>query len=684
MKGLYLTAAELAASGFAGVPREKSPARRYALRQKWPSRNGARKGQVVIEFLLPEELADALPVPAKTNFACAGGPPTSADLVVDAGTGTIITAATQTEIAEVASGRLDEHEARRHYFWEQFERRPARQKKAAEKRAVPTAKAVDLIRNGWSAMKVYRDIATEFSVSVSALRGWTSAVEGFHANDFAAVLVDERHGRPRGSLYSSRIDDLFRAAFLRKERPAARSSYDHMKDIALREGLSVPSLITLMRHMRRDLTPQAIVVARYGQKALEASYPAQERDRSALRAMQALQADGYVFVTYVKWPDSTIARPCMVSWIDLYSGAILAWRIDRTENLDSVRLSFGQAIARGIPESVWLDSGMGFAGKQMSGRIPHRFRFKLMPEEPAGIFELFGIRVHWSIPGHGQSKPIERLHLEYRDRLDKHPKLAGAMAREGAVALELFVQVVEEQVAAINARPGRRSNNCAGRSFWQTFVESYERGPVQKATDEQRRLCLLAAERVTLNRLDSTFRLCGNRYYSRMVAETPELRGGKITVRFDPQRLREPVGCYHADGRFIDIADCILPVGFNDTESARHDARMKRQNLKAHKLILANERRMGVGELNKLLPTAPAPTGRANSKVVRLFRPTIETPGQIEFTGEEPLEASADSRSLRYRELKQRAEAAPDTLDADDWATIKIFEAGLRPIQGRA
>jgi putative transposase len=79
--------------------------------------------------------------------------------------------------------------------------------------------------------------------------------------------------------------------------------------------------------------------------------------------------------------------------------------VDRTENLDLVRLSFGDAIEHGLPDEVYLDNGIGFAAHWMSGRIKHRFRFKLMADEPAGIFELCGIKVHWALPHHGQSKP---------------------------------------------------------------------------------------------------------------------------------------------------------------------------------------------------------------------------------------------------------------------------------------
>src|SRR6202023_3180826 len=101
--------------------------------------------------------------------------------------------------------------------------------------------------------------------------------------------------------------------------------------------------------LRSELTPQAIIAARHGRRALEDTYPAQVRDRSVFHATQAYCSDGMVFAIWAVWSDGVRARVCMVHWIDLFSGAPLAWRVDRTENLDLVRLSFGDAIERGLP-----------------------------------------------------------------------------------------------------------------------------------------------------------------------------------------------------------------------------------------------------------------------------------------------------------------------------------------------
>ena len=61
----------------------------------------------------------------------------------------------------------------------------------------------------------------------------------------------------------------------------------------------------------------------------------------------------------------------MVAFQDLYSGKMVAWRVDRTENSNCVRLAFGDLVERhGIPEYCWLDNGRNFAAKWLTGGTP--------------------------------------------------------------------------------------------------------------------------------------------------------------------------------------------------------------------------------------------------------------------------------------------------------------------------
>jgi hypothetical protein len=158
----------------------------------------------LIEYLAHKE--KPLSAAEGTNFE-AGATPANLAVPVAAGTISVVTAA---EITAVASGTLDE--AKRRYLWERFERKSKARKDEAVRRAAAAVKAIESIKLGWPAMKAYETVAAEFSVSPSALRGWIADVDGFDQSDYAAILIDKREGRPRGSSYPSRVDDLFRAA----------------------------------------------------------------------------------------------------------------------------------------------------------------------------------------------------------------------------------------------------------------------------------------------------------------------------------------------------------------------------------------------------------------------------------------------------------------------------------------
>ena len=653
-------------------PKSRPGFHAYAERRGWKRRDGKGRGRKNFEYLLTDltaaELAallafKALPaasVDQRTDFVT----PVSGSVspLVDGAAGAII-AAPQGEIAQVEAATLDPSEARRRSKWDTFERAPETGKARARFRLPIVQLAAELHASKLHSRQEACSIAAKkFGISASSLRNWLRWVDGARPDAWLPELLDRYAGNSRPKSYSPRIDDLFRGFYLRTERPSAARSYEHSKAVAAREGLEVPALPTILRRLRSDLTPQAIIAARHGRRALEDSYPAQERDRSVFHATQAYCSDGMVFAIWAIWPDGTRSRVTMVHWIDLFSGAPLAWRVGSTENLDLVRLSFGDAIEHGLPDEVYLDNGMGFAAHWMSGRIKHRFRFKLMPEEPAGIFELCGIKVHWALPHHGQSKPIERLHREIRDRVDKHPKLARAAAREHAVPLELVLSVLDEQMHAIRIKLGRRAKNCGRRSFWATFEEGLKTVARRMPTAQQKRLFLLAVQNVLVSSRDGSFKLAGdNRYYSKEVAQLAE---PKVTVRFDPQRLREPVHVYRLSGEYIGAAQCVLPVGFNDTQAAREQARLKRQHAKYHLGILETERRMKLGEVTALLPdVAPAPD-LLESKVVRLFRLPIEQP-----SGERPANDLASRRRAEYERLS-RIPKAELTVEQEQWVAV--------------
>lgn len=467
-------------------------------------------------------------------------------------------------------------------------------------------------------------------VSAVSIARWQAAVDGAAPCDWLALLVPHYAGRTATADIEPEAWELFKADYLRLEKPSASSCYDRLTRIAAARGWTLPSIKTFTRRIERELPRVVRVLARDGEDALMRAYPAQERDRSMLEALFGVNADGHRWDIHVTFPDGTVGRPCIIGWQDLYSGKLLAWRLCDQESSDAVRLSFGDLVRLfGVPRNVWLDNGRAFASKWITGGTRTRYRFKIRAEDPSGIITtLVGADgVHWVTPYHGQAKPIERAWRDFCDRIAKHPAFAGAYTGNNptnkpenygsrAVDWATFERVVTDEIHAHNARTGRRATACAGRSFDQTFADSYARIVVRRATDEQLRQLLLAAEAVTADARDGSVSLAGNRYWIEALSEHA---GRKVVVRVDPHYLQGEAHVYALDGTFIATAPCVAAVGFADVNAAREHARSRRQHRRAAKEMLEAERRMTAAEVAAQLPTTVVPELPAAPVIAPIF-----------------------------------------------------------------
>lgn len=541
-------------------------------------------------------------------------------------------------------------------LWTHFDKKTQKQKDRANDRLKAILSALALIEHGTPKTQAWAAVAAANNTNKSTLYGWyngrngTPGVRHYARADWLAALVPGFTGRLTAASFSEEAWEVFKADYLREEQPGAAACYERLKRTAKAHGWTIPCLRTVERRISKEIPRTMLVLMREGESALVKMFPAQQRSVRDIHALQWINGDGYQHNVFVKWPDGTIARPKTWFWQDIRSRKYLSYRTDQTENTDMLRLSFGDLVEQyGIPEHATIDNTRAAANKWMTGGVPNRYRFKVKADDPLGIMPMLGVQVHWTSviagKGHGQAKPVERSFGvggmgEY---VDKHPAFAGAFTGDNpmakpanygdkAVPLETFMEVLADEVAAWNAREGRRTEICDGTlSFDQAFAESYQRATIRKATAEQRRLWLMAAESIKVAddgslTLDAgkAYGMGKNRYHADALYE---FVGKKIVVRFDPQQLHETVHAYTLDGRYIAEAACVTATGFGDTEAAREHNRARREMVKATKIAAKAEQRMDAIEVASMLP-ATAVSDTPQAKVVRQFRPATHQSNQ--------------------------------------------------------
>lgn len=406
-------------------------------------------------------------------------------------------------------------------------------------------------------------VARLHGIGARTIWGWLGMIEGVRSDDRLAYLAPRN--RANADAAKARVKDCdpeffdeIKSDFLRNEAPPFTDCYRRALRIAKAKGWATLPERTMRRRLDAAVSPAVQVLARQGVDALKRLFPVQVRDKTCLGALEAVNADFHKFDVFVRWPAprgeaEQIIRPQMVAFQDIYSGRILSWRLDVSPNSTAVLLAAGDMITEwGIPEHVLLDNGREFAAKAITGGASTRYRFKVRDEDIPGLFTSLGCTIHWATPYSGQSKPIERAFRDLCSTISKDPRLAGAYTGNRpdakpenygsrAIALDDFLKVVAEGIEEHNTRQGRRSEVAWGRSFAEVFDESYAARPIKKATEGQRRLWLLAADRVRAHADTGAVWFQGNEFWSDWMHR---IAGERVIVRFDPAAFWDGVHVY--------------------------------------------------------------------------------------------------------------------------------------------
>ncbi|MEO7691261.1 MAG: transposase domain-containing protein [Sphingomonas sp.] len=537
--------------------------------------------------------------------------------------------------------------------WNWFEGLNAKAKAEAHRRAGIVGMVDELVAAGITRSAAVPNTAASAGVGASTLWGWLGLVEGIQPSDRLPYLAPQHRGGGAEAEIDEELWTVLVSNYLRPERPTFTSCYYQLRDqVAAPRGLKLPCERTLRRKLERDIDPRVVIMRREGAEALRRTLPPQQRTVSDLHAMELVNIDGHKWDVFVKWPDGSISRPLMVGIQDVYSRKILAWSTGKTESAVETRLAFAHLFERyGIPASCLMDNGRAFASKWITGGATSRFRFKIRDEEPLGILTALGIKIHWAQPYRGSSKPIERAWRDFCDTIAKHPALSGAYTGNKpdakpenygahAVPLDRFLEVVEAGIAAHNARPGRRTEMGQGlHSLDQVFAESYAAAQIGKATPEQLRMALLAADDVTADRKSGAISLHGNRYWTEDLAH---VAGDRVTVRFDPDDLHAPIHVYSREGAYLCSAPVWEATGFLDVDAAKARARLEKNYKNSVRAKIAAEQLLDASDIAAMLeatPDADLPAPAA----ARLVRHRGQTAAQLRTTSQTAPRAASDA-----------------------------------------
>ncbi len=613
-------------------------------------------------------------------------------------------------VAPVQPVRPDRDEA-----WTWYEALPADVRARAEARLL-AIQQVEALEPAIGKFLAVEQVARLQGVGARTVWSWFELIEGVRTDDRLPYLAPRHRARATTCRAGSRIKDcdpeffdLIKSDYLRLEAPSFSDCYRRSCRIAKAKGLEVLPERTMRRRLDRAVSRATQVLARRGIDAVKRLYPTQVRDKTALVAMEAVNADFHKFDVFVRWPAARgeapqIIRPQMVAFQDIHSGRILSWRIDVSANSTAVLLAAGDMIADwGIPGHVVLDNGREFAAKAITGGTSTRYRFKVKDDDIPGLFTALGCEIHWAQPYSGQSKPIERAFRDMCGSIAKDPRFAGAWTGNRpdakpenygskAIDLEKFLAVVAEGIEEHNTRQARRSEVAWGRSFAEVFDESYATQPIRKATEAQRRLWLLGAEGLRADSVNGRIRFQGNEFWADWMQE---IAGDRVVIRFDPAEFWSGLHVYAADGAYLGHAPCLVKAGFFDMDEARAHSRNRAAWLTAERKALEAHRRYRASDIGEALDAiAPSDPVKPDAKVVRAEFGKPVAPARTTASGAgsdaiaeaqagivadlasrrtetAPAEETPRERFRRALEIERRAErGAPVTTEQQRWVSV--------------
>lgn len=596
----WFTAAEIARFGVAGIPDGCRRVREWAVAEGWADRT----------------TNDGKPL-ARQRAARGGGMEYHVSLFPLPLQEAINDRQTRAPVAPTPSNDTGDAAAQ---SWAWYEQQSASTKAEAERRAAILMEIETLVADGAKKTVAIQTVATQHGDGARTVAAWFNLVGRAARGDWLPRLAPQYKGGGKAVEIDAEALRIITSDYLRDEKAGFMACYNRcLEDYCQPRGIALPNPKTVKRHMDRAISSLLKKSKREGREAVRRTVAPLRRSVADLHAMEAVNVDGHTFDVFVQWEDGRIGRPVMVGLQDIFSRKLLAHRIGETESTLLTRMAFADLFRDwGIPAAAVMDNGRAFASKALTGGAKTRYRFKIKESDATGVLTALQVRVHWTLPYRGSSKPIERAWRDLCEEIAKHPAIAGAYTgnrpdakpenyRSRAIPIAEFRAHVARCIAAHNARPGRKTEMAKGQSLDAVFGASYAVSPIGKASPEQLRRALLVAEDRRCHRENGSITLAGNVYWS---PDLIELAGEKVSVRCDPDNLHSEIHVYRqGDGAFLCTVPVQAAIGFFDKDGAERRAKLEKDVRRKVRAAEEAANLLSADQLAELLggPSAPAP-----------------------------------------------------------------------------
>ncbi len=487
--------------------------------------------------------------------------------------------------------------------WQLFEQADKKSRERALRKAAIMRRSAALEKDGVSHNDIAAKIKHEFpgrGSSRKALWEMRKRIDGHPPENWPPILLDNYKGNISEAPFSEDMKRWLVNEWGTTSKPRIAPIYRRARVVAQERGLSLPSCKTVSKWIK-SLPRDVQVYLREGKKAAFHNHPAVDRIYSGMPVHAEWVADGHRMDIKVDFSDGKKPdRPMLLAWMETRTRKVLGYRIGRNEDTELIRLSFKSACENTgylIPDVVFTDNGRGFSSKALTGGAETRFRFKKFENEVRGAFTMLGIEPRFAMPGHGQSKHIERW-FGLMAEVVKRKEFVGAycgnsvsnkpedLDERKTISIDRFKEVIDEEIALYNARPGHRGEGMNNRSSNEVYdalmAEAEKQGRhFRVVTCEQLRISLLEPVLIKLAKKDNTIRILKNRYWCDDIKGLdPKL---KYEVRYDPWDASKSVYLYRQNGAFICEVPLFQAIGYQDKESMKKAQAERRRSNRATK-----------------------------------------------------------------------------------------------------